>query len=79
MYICYISCCIVLLQALQPMESGTDEELMKELPVIVSQLVEEAIAEEVKVTATRELEIGREYIKITVGDSGKSTKCVQAK
>ena len=78
MYICYISCCIVLLQALQPMESGTDEELMKELPVIVSQLVEEAIAEEVKVTATKELEIGREYIKITVGDSGESTKCDSA-
>ena len=48
------------------------EELMKGLPVIVSQLVEEAIAEEVKVTATKELEISRAYIKITVGDSGES-------
>ena len=56
------------------------EELMKELPVVVSQLVEEVIAEEVKVTATKELaiEIGREYIKITVGDSGESTKCDSA-
>ena len=69
---------MVPLQALQPLESGTDEELMKELPVIVSQLVEEAIAEEIKVTATKELEIGREYIKITIGDSGESAKCDSA-
>ena len=54
---------------------------MKELPVVVSQLVEEVITEEVKVTATKELEIGREYIKITVGDSGsgiENTKCDSA-
>ena len=54
------------------------EELMKELTVVVSQLVEEVVAEEVKVTATKELEIGREYIKITVGDSGETTKCDSA-
>ena len=46
--------------------------------MIVSQLVEEVIAEEVKVNATKELEIGREYIKITVGDSGESIKCDSA-
>ena len=65
-------------RVIERVRRNTIEELMKELPVVVSQLLEEVIAEEVKVTATKELEISREYIKITVGDSGESTKCDSA-
>ena len=53
------------------------EELIKELPVVVSKLIEEVINEEVKITAMKELEIGREYVKVAaVGDTGTaSTNC----
>ena len=52
------------------------EELIKEVPVVVSQLVEEVVAEESKAIATKQLDIGREYIKMDVGGAGiDGTEC----
>ena len=49
------------------------EDLMEQAPLVVSQLVEEVITEESKVITTKELEIGREYIKTDV--TVENTKC----
>ena len=45
------------------------EDMMKETPVVVSQLMEEIIIEESRVIATEQLEIGMQYVKVAVGDT----------
>ena len=55
------------------------EELIKELLVVVSKHLEEVINEEVKITAIKELEIGREYIKVAaVGDMAQQVHSMNA-
>ena len=45
------------------------EDMMKETPVFVSQLMEEIIIEESRVIAAEQLEIGMQYVKVAVGDT----------
>ena len=45
------------------------EDMMKETPVVVSQLMEEIIIEESRIIATEQLEIGMQYVKVAVGDT----------
>ena len=43
--------------------------MMKETPVVVSQLMVEIIIEESRIIATEQLEIGMQYAKVAVGDT----------
>ena len=45
------------------------EDMMKETPVVVSQLMEEIIIEESRVIAAEQLEIGMQYVKVAIGDT----------